>query len=147
MVAVTLNNCLYILLFLFFFYYLGPTGVSKAQEIIETFLVDLHKTQFPEKSPSGMCKENFLWQINKYFRKKDIAKTVLEPKETYYEWFLARISLFSLKVQSCKLYNDKYMIASAQITNTKNFAFMVLLVFKLLSHTVLFMNRKENRNC
>ena len=39
------------------------------------------------------------------------------------------------------------MIASAQITNTKNLAFMALLVFKLLSHTVLFINRRENRNC
>ena len=29
------------------------------------------------------------------------------------------IYLALLKVQSCKLYNNKYMIASAQITNTK----------------------------
>ena len=28
----------------------------------------------------------------------------------------------SLKVQSCKLYNDKYMIASTQITNNEIFA-------------------------
>ena len=32
----------------------------------------------------------------------------------------------SLKVHSCKLYNNKYMIASTQITNTKIFAFTVV---------------------
>ena len=52
-----------------------------------------------------------------------------------------------LKVQSCKLYNDKYMIASTQITNTEIFAFITVLVFKLLSRNVLFINRKDNRNC
>ena len=39
-----------------------------------------------------------------------------------------------LKVQSCKLYNDKYMIASIQITNTEIFAFITVLVFKLLQN-------------
>ena len=29
-----------------------------------------------------------------------------------------------LKVQSCKLYNNKYMISSTQITNTEIFAFI-----------------------
>ena len=37
-----------------------------------------------------------------------------------------------LKVQSCKIHN-KYMIASAQITNTEILAFVAVLVFKLLS--------------
>ena len=41
-----------------------------------------------------------------------------------------------LKVQSCKLYNNKYMIASTQITNTEIFAFRAVLVFKLLSRKV-----------
>ena len=35
------------------------------------------------------------------------------------------------------------MIASAQITNTEIFAFRAVLVFKLLSHNVLFTNRKD----
>ena len=35
------------------FYYLGPTGVSKAQEIVETFLEKFHETEFPDKKPSG----------------------------------------------------------------------------------------------
>ena len=39
------------------------------------------------------------------------------------------------------------MIASTQITNTEIFAFIAVLVFKLLSRKVLFMNRKDNRNC
>ena len=39
------------------------------------------------------------------------------------------------------------MIASIQITNTDIFAFRAVLLFKLLSRKVLFMNRKDNRNC
>ena len=39
------------------------------------------------------------------------------------------------------------MIASTQITNTEIFAFITVLVFKLLSRKVLFINRKDNRNC
>ena len=52
-----------------------------------------------------------------------------------------------LKVQSCKLYSSKYMIALTQKTNTEIFAFIAVLVFKLLSRKVLFINRKDNRNC
>ena len=39
------------------------------------------------------------------------------------------------------------MIASTQITNTETFAFVAVLVFKLLTRKVLFINRKDNRNC
>ena len=39
------------------------------------------------------------------------------------------------------------MIASTQITNTEIFAFIVVLVFKLLSRKILFINRKDNGNC
>ena len=39
------------------------------------------------------------------------------------------------------------MIASTQITNTESFGFIAFLVFKLLSSKVLFINRKDNRNC
>ena len=35
----------------------------------------------------------------------------------------------NLKVQSCKLYYNKYMIASKQITNTKILAFITFVVF------------------
>ena len=36
----------------------------------------------------------------------------------------------NLKIQSCNLYDNKYMIASTQITNTEIFAFIAVLVFK-----------------
>ena len=36
------------------------------------------------------------------------------------------------------------MIASTQIANTEIFAFIVVLVFKLLSLKVLFINREDN---
>ena len=39
------------------------------------------------------------------------------------------------------------MMASTQITNTEIFAFIAALVFKLSSCKVLFMNRRDNRNC
>ena len=53
----------------------------------------------------------------------------------------------TLKLQSCKLYNNKYMIASTQITKSEIFAFIAALVFKLLSRKVLYIRRKDNRNC
>ena len=53
----------------------------------------------------------------------------------------------TLKVQSCKSHNNKFMIASTQVTSTEIFAFIAVLVFKLLSRKVLFINRKDNRNC
>ena len=39
------------------------------------------------------------------------------------------------------------MIASTEITNTEIFTFIAVLAFKLLSHKVLFINIKDNRNC
>ena len=44
-------------------------------------------------------------------------------------------------------YLNKYMIASTQITTTENFAVIAVLVFNLISRKVLFINRKDNRNC
>ena len=38
------------------------------------------------------------------------------------------------------------MIASRQITNTEIFTLIAVEVSKLLSHKVLFKNRKDNRN-
>ena len=55
--------------------------------------------------------------------------------------------LEGLKVQSYKLFNNKYMIISTQIINTESFALIAVLVFKLLSRKVLFINGKDNRNC
>ena len=39
------------------------------------------------------------------------------------------------------------MIAPTQITNTEKFAFIAVVILKLLSRIVLFINRKDNRNC
>ena len=39
------------------------------------------------------------------------------------------------------------MIALTLMTNTEIFAFITVIVFKLLSCEVLFINRKDNRNC
>ena len=38
-------------------------------------------------------------------------------------------------------------MSSTQITNTEIFAFKAVLFFKLLSCKVLFIIRKDNRNC
>ena len=53
----------------------------------------------------------------------------------------------NLKLQSCKLYNDKYMIAPIQLANIEVFAFIAVLASKLLCRKVLFINMKDNRNC
>ena len=39
------------------------------------------------------------------------------------------------------------MIASTQITYTEIFAHIAVLVFKSLNRKILFINRKDNRNC
>ena len=44
--------------------------------------------------------------------------------------------LYLLKVQSPELYNNKYMIASTQLTNTEISTFIAVLVFKSLSDKV-----------
>ena len=38
------------------------------------------------------------------------------------------------------------MITSTQITNTEIFSFIVVIFFNVLSHKVLFINRKDTRN-
>ena len=45
-----------------------------------------------------------------------------------------------------KLYNNKYMIASTQTTNTKILTLTAVLVLKSLNRKSLFTNRKDNRN-
>ena len=62
-------------------------------------------------------------------------------------WYYTYFHYNSLKVQSCKLYNNKYMITPTKITNTEIFASSAVLVFKLFSSKVLFTNWKDNRNC
>ena len=69
----------------------------------------------------------------------------LQRKTAISRIFVAHV-FFILKVQPCKLCNNKYMIASTRITNTEIFALISVLVFKLLSRKVLFINGKDNRN-
>ena len=57
-----------------------------------------------------------------------------------------KLALKTLKVQSCKLNNNKYMIGSTQQINNEIFVFIAALVFKLLNRKVLFINIKHNRN-
>ena len=59
---------------------------------------------------------------------------------------ISYLVLLRLMVQSFKLYNNKCMITSTQTTNTKIFALIVVLIFMLLIHKVLFAN-KGNRDC
>ena len=56
--------------------------------------------------------------------------------ETSFETMLALLhyktkllSLSVLKVQSCRLYNNKYVIDSTQITNTETLILLAVLVF------------------
>ena len=100
------------------------------------------------------AKNNFLllfkkiwnWQLLSLVNYSRIFKTHKSYAYTSLSWQL-KADFHSLKVQSCRLYNNKYMIVSTQITNTKIFALIAALVFKLLSCKVLFINRKDNRNC
>ena len=55
---------------------------------------------------------------------------------------LLRLKL-TLKVQSCKLYHNKYVIASKQITNIEIFASLPVAVFKLPSRKILLTNKKK----
>ena len=45
------------------------------------------------------------------------------------------------------LQHNKYMINSTQVTNMEIFQIIAVLVFKLLSREVLFINRKCKMNC
>ena len=75
---------------------------------------------------------------------EDLGKhKILYQLLTYYYPLLKPV----LKVQSYKLYNNQYMVASTQITNTEIFAIIAVLFFKLLGRKVLLINRKDNRNC
>ena len=63
--------------------------------------------------------------------------------EISYEELLSKpaISLMNLKGAVMQI------TSSTQITDNEIFAFIPVLVFKLLSRKVLFINRNDNRNC
>ena len=61
--------------------------------------------------------------------------------------FQASFSFHYLENLKYSHVNYVIMIASTQITNNEIFAFVTVLVLKLLSRKVLIINRKKNRNC
>ena len=78
--------------------------------------------------------------------KFDNAKILIDTDNKLPGYITSKNVVIS-KVQSCKLYNNKYMIASTQTTKTEIIAPIAVLLFKLLSCKVLFINGKEIRNC
>ena len=117
------------------------------------------KTTFLQKSSSG-C----FWYLTRVFKKSSEQKPVrpygyqIQLKKIFVaakigtsvtnlpkganSWVFYSFKPI-LKVQSCKLYNSKYMIASTKIISTEILAFISVLVLKLLSRKVLFTNRKR----
>ena len=51
--------------------------------------------------------------------------------------------MIALKVQSCKLYNNKCIIVLAQITHTEIFTFKAVVVYKLLNHFFVVYKQKR----
>ena len=134
-------------------------------QVFDEFLYNI-KLQFSRLSLSlrpcgskdlliGSCRHHSFFSLLLSVRSWIIfsLKTILKRKHFFY---LAWTNFLLLKIQSCKLYNawlcitnalNKCMIVSPHITHTEIFAFITILVFKLLSRKVLFINWKDNRNC
>ena len=107
-------------------------GTKPKEEKTIGLLWDKRKDSFNIKVPN----------VNKNPTKRNILCTLA----SIYEQLGLVSPCLLLKVQPCKLYNNKYMIASTQI-NTEIFAFIAVLVFNLLNRKDLVINRKNNRNC
>ena len=94
----------------------------------------------------------FLFILYQYIHIYKIYKSYCfphEPCEVSTEsttWLSFWCGMKILKVQSWKLYNNIYMIASRQITNTESFSFIAVLFFSLLNRKVLLITKKQNRN-
>ena len=73
------------------------------------------------------------WMVFKYCFKNSTRNT-----------FCLKNSVSRLAMQNkYMIYINKHMIASIQVTNTEIFAFIAVLVFKLLSPKVLLINKKK----
>ena len=101
---------------------------------------------------SKRLRENKIKSKHKKKMKNNLNKGYFSLRVGYHQILQnMRVLLFQvynyLKEQSCKLCNNKYMIASIQKTNTEILAFITVLVFKLLIRKVLFINRKDNESC
>ena len=103
----------------------------------------------------GFMRLNELWIIENYILGVVVRARNNDTREyikngNYFLIFTSignNLICLTITLQSCKLYNNKYMIGSTQITNNEIFAFIAVLVFTLLSRKVLFINRNNNRNC
>ena len=127
------------------------------------YCFDINEIQLSKKTHEAREIQTRISNERKWFEKTRICEIpsnlsrVLQISLEVMQFFISLINgirkdtpitpLVELKVQSCKLYNDKYMISSTQITNTENFAFIAALDFMLLSRKVLFIHKKDNRNC
>ena len=98
---------------------------------------NIHSTQFFLWRICNVAIKNFYY-IYKFYLEVSVCRVC--DLIAIQDWISTKEIL--LKVQSCKLCNNKYIIASTQIINTDFFAFIAALVFKLLSSKVLFINRK-----
>ena len=68
----------------------------------------------------------------------------LLKRGTYYRCFN---NIKILSVHSCKLYDNKHIIALTQIINAEIFAFIAAILFNLLRGKVLSINRNYIRKC
>ena len=98
---------------------------------------NIHSTQFFLWRICDVAIRNFYY-IYKFYLEVSVCR--VSDLIAIQDWISTKEIL--LKVQSCKLCNNKYIIASTQIINTDFFAFIAALGFKLLSSKVLFINRK-----
>ena len=114
---------------------------------LDTPLYVLYQKQHSRGILKKKCSEN----MQQIYRRTLMPKSITLRSKAYFASYYLRypdffLSCFDLKVQSCKLCNNKYMIASTQITATEIFVFTTALVFKLLGRKFFFVNRKGNRN-
>ena len=71
----------------------------------------------------------------------------MEPESSILGKFPHFTFILLVKYSHGNYNNTRYMIASKQIKNTEIFTFLAVLVFKLLSRKVLFIKRRDDRNC
>ena len=109
-------------------------AAKKFSKIFECFICQDSKSNDDlVDRPSNDSFQNLLSRVQERYKYKD------KLSSDCIKW--------TLKVRLWKLYSNEFMIASTQIASTENFAFIAVPVLKLLSSKVLFINRKENRNC
>ena len=85
------------------------------------------------------CLKDSSWYESTFFLTPETVERALLPISSLLESRRRDDLIKRCKTsQSCKLYNNKYMIGSTQIKNIEIFAFIAALVFKSLSPKFLF---------